>query len=71
MWKRLEGVVEMEINLNMMPELLYSMINMKLRDGMYDNLDDLCSSYGIVRSDLEQKMKDADFLFDEKQNTFI
>ena len=47
------------------------MINMKLRDGMYDSLDDLCSSYGIVRSDLEQKMKDADFLFDEKQNKFI
>lgn len=71
MWKMQEGAVKMEISLTMMPELLFSMVNMKLRDGMFSSLDDLCSYYSIEKKELLDKMALADFTFDEKENKFI
>lgn len=43
------------------PVMLMSMINMKLRDGDYGNLDDLCASWGIDRDVIISKLKDAGF----------
>lgn len=51
------------------PFMLYSMINMKLRDE-YPTLDELCASMGIDRAELEQRLSDAGFSYDAANNRF-
>ena len=43
------------------PVMLMSMINMKLRDGAFDSLADLCLSLGIDEKELLKKLSDAGF----------
>lgn len=43
------------------PVMLMSLINMKLRDGGYENLTDLCQSLGIEEEALVKKLKAAGF----------
>lgn len=50
--------------------MLLSFINMKLRDGEYDSLQDLCSSLDIDENDLINKLKEAGFEYNEKLNQF-
>lgn len=50
--------------------MLLSFINMKLRDGEYDSLQDLCSSLDIDENDLLNKLKEAGFEYNEKLNQF-
>lgn len=45
------------------PNILVSMINMKLRDDNYDSLSDLCLSLGIDEKDLLNKLREAGFDF--------
>lgn len=52
------------------PNILVSMLNMKLRDGDYDSLNDLCLSLGVDESELEQRMKDAGYGYDEAVRQF-
>lgn len=52
------------------PNILYSMINMKLRDE-YPDLDDLCASMNINRTELERTLSDAGFRYDSERNAFI
>lgn len=49
--------------------MLFSMINMKLRDE-YSSLDDLCEAMNIDRIWLEDKLKTAGFEYNEQQNKF-
>jgi hypothetical protein len=49
--------------------MLYSILNMKLRND-YSDLDDLCSSHGIVRRDLKQHMATAGFAYAEELGQF-
>lgn len=51
------------------PFMLYSMINMKLRDE-YSSLNDLCASMDIDRKELEKRLSDAGFEYDPNQNQF-
>lgn len=51
------------------PAMLYSLVNMKLRDG-YSDLDDLCASLGIERDELERRLGEAGFEYDPEQNRF-
>lgn len=51
------------------PMMLYSAINMKLRD-YYSNLDDLCDDLGIQRNELEEKLKSAGFEYNKELNKF-
>lgn len=51
------------------PGMLYSLVNMKLRDE-YSDLDDLCGSMGIDKEELEQKMRAAGFEYDVPTNQF-
>lgn len=51
------------------PFMLYSMINMKLRD-QYPSLDELCATEDIDRTDLEKRLSDAGFEYDESVNQF-
>lgn len=50
--------------------MLLSFINMKLRDGEFDSLQDLCSSLDIDEKDLINKLKEAGFEYNEKLNQF-
>lgn len=52
------------------PMILYSMVNMKLRD-LYSSLDELCDDLQIDRSELESRLHEAGFDYDAGQNRFI
>lgn len=43
------------------PFMLLSMVNMKLRDGGYDSLDDLCAELGVDTAELVKRLADAGF----------
>ncbi len=51
------------------PDMLFSMINMKLRD-QYASLDELCDEEDIDPSSLMQKLNEAGYVYDEKNNCF-
>ena len=51
------------------PIMLLSVVNMKLRDE-YSDLDDLCASLGIDKSELEKKLGSAGFSYVKEQNQF-
>lgn len=52
------------------PNILYSMMNMKLRDGAYESLDDLCLSLGLDRGELERKLGEAGYVYDASGRQF-
>jgi uncharacterized protein Smg (DUF494 family) len=52
------------------PFMLLSVVNMKLRD-FYSSLDLLCDDMGVDRNELETKLNDAGFEYDEKYNKFF
>ncbi len=43
------------------PVMLMSMLNMKLRDGGYDSLNDLCLSLGLGEKEVVTKLAAAGF----------
>lgn len=45
------------------PNILVSMINMKLRDGNYDSLSDMCLSLGIDESELKSRLMESGFSY--------
>lgn len=51
------------------PEMLYSMINLKLRDN-YDSLDALCEDMDEDRSSICETLKGAGYAYDAKGNRF-
>ena len=59
----------MENMINMDPNILVSIINMKLRD-FYSNLKDLCDDLNISESELKSKLKSANYEYIEEQNQF-
>lgn len=56
-------------NLPQDPVMLYSVVNMKLRD-QYDSLDALCDDLGIDRAELESTLKAAGFEYLPDVNQF-
>lgn len=52
------------------PNIIVSMINMKLRDGNYDSLSDLCLSLGIDEKELTDKLAAAGFIFNPEIRQF-
>ena len=52
------------------PNMLVSMVNMKLRDGDYDSLSDLCLSLGVDESDLLCQLGDAGFSYNAELRQF-
>lgn len=51
------------------PIMLYSALNMKLRD-YYNSLDELCEDLGIDRREVEEKLRQVGFEYDAKMNKF-
>lgn len=52
------------------PFMLFSFVNMKLRD-FYSSLDALCEDLGESREDVEKKLGDAGFEYDSELNKFF
>lgn len=52
------------------PNILVSMVNMKLRDGDYESLADMCASLGIDEGDLTERLKDAGFEYNPATRQF-
>ncbi len=51
------------------PMMLYSALNMKLRD-YYNSLDELCDDLDIDRKEVEEKLRQVGFEYDAKMNKF-
>lgn len=51
------------------PFILFSYINMKLRDE-YGSLDELCQKEDLDKDDVENRLKAAGFEYNEEQNKF-
>lgn len=58
------------MNLPKDPNMLYSVINMKLRDE-YPDLASLCRGMDIDESTLRQSLSDAGFHYDSSTNRFV
>lgn len=52
------------------PNMLYSVINMKLRDE-YPSLDSLCRGMDINKEDILIPLRDAGFHYDAVNNCFV
>ena len=52
------------------PVMLLSVINTKLRD-YYSGLDALCEDMQIERKELEAKLAQIDYQYDEEANQFL
>lgn len=57
------------MNLPEDPMMLYSFVNMKLRDA-YPSLEELCADLGVNQQDLETKLKNAGFEYNRALNKF-
>lgn len=51
------------------PNMLYSLVNMKLRDE-YQSLSELCASMGIDEEELKRTLGDAGFEYNPSTNSF-
>ncbi|MBR3178912.1 MAG: DUF4250 domain-containing protein [Clostridia bacterium] len=51
------------------PVLLLSVVNMKLRD-YYPSLDALCDDMMVNREELEKKLSDIGYIYDNERNSF-
>lgn len=51
------------------PFILFSYINMKLRDE-YGSLDELCQKEDLDKDEVESRLKAAGFEYNEEQNKF-
>ena len=51
------------------PMMLFSFVNMKLRD-YYSSLDDLCEDLQVNKKSLLTKLKDAGFEYSPEHNKF-
>ncbi|MDE6009366.1 MAG: DUF4250 domain-containing protein [Muribaculaceae bacterium] len=58
------------MNLPQDSNMLASIVNMKLRDGNYDSLSDLCLSLGIDEADLKHRLAEAGFEYNPEIKQF-
>ncbi len=58
------------MNLPNDPVMLYSVLNMKLRD-FYSSLDALCEDMDVKKEELVDKLAAAGFVYNEKENRFL
>ncbi len=58
------------MNLPKDPMLLLSVVNTKLRD-QYTSLDALCEDMQADREEMETKLQNIDYTYDENTNQFV
>ncbi|EEH98434.1 MULTISPECIES: DUF4250 domain-containing protein [Clostridium] len=61
--------MDRESVLSMDPNILLSMINMKLRD-FYSNLSALCEDIGVTEEELKEKLNSIGYKYKRDQNQF-
>lgn len=61
--------MDREVLLKMDPNILVSMVNMKLRD-FYSNLDSYCEDMDISKSIIEEKLENAGYKYHSDINQF-
>lgn len=61
--------VIMELNANMDPNLLVSIVNTKLRND-YNSLEDLCKSEHLEASLIVETLELIDYYYDKDENQF-
>jgi len=52
------------------PDILVSSINMLLRDGEYESLEDLCSSFDRDMQQLLAELQQAGYYYNQEQRQF-
>lgn len=52
------------------PAMLMSIINMKLRDGNYDSLEDLCKTLGVDENEIRGRLAAAGFEYNPETKKF-
>lgn len=57
------------MNLPEDPMMLYSFVNMKLRD-FYPSLEALCEDFGVEQAEIEARLKAVGFEYNPEQNRF-
>lgn len=62
-------IISQMMNLPQDPMMLFSVINMKLRD-QYSSLDELCEDMDVNRKELEDKLAAFGFEYSEENNKF-
>ncbi len=50
--------------------MLLSFVNTQLRDN-YPSLDEFCSSFGVDRGEIEEKLRKIDYMYDKDNNRFV
>ena len=60
----------MDIDINMNPNILVSILNMKLRNNFSD-LEDLCAYYDIDMVELKAKMLSEDHFYCDEKKQFL
>lgn len=55
--------------INMNPQILVSIINMKLRD-FYTSLDELCEDLGLNINELNERLNKASYYYDDTINQY-
>lgn len=58
------------MNLPSDPVMLLSFVNTKLRDD-YSSLDELCSSLGVDKAGILDKLAQVNYTYDEELNKFV
>ncbi|GKX66992.1 DUF4250 domain-containing protein [Inconstantimicrobium mannanitabidum] len=56
--------------INMDPNMLFSLVNMKLRD-FYSSLDDMCEDLDLNKQNLENKLASEGYIYLKEENKFI
>jgi hypothetical protein len=51
------------------PAMLLSYVNMKLRD-QYQSLEDMCDDLDVSMSEIVEKLKSIDYIYDNEKNQF-
>ncbi len=51
------------------PAMLLSYVNMKLRD-QYQSLEDMCDDLDVCMSEIVEKLKSIDYIYDNEKNQF-
>lgn len=51
--------------------MLVSSINFLLRDEEFDNLDQICSCYGVERDEIDRILESQGYAYNETQNRII
>lgn len=57
-------------NLPKDPVMLLSYVNTQLRD-FYPSMEEFCAAFDIEKEEIDQKLRQIDYQYDEKNNQYV